>query len=131
MRKRILIIEDEENLLELLRINIERRDFDVEYAITGEEGLQRAMAHPPDALLLDVRLPGMDGWEVCRRLREHPATKDLTIIFLTAAAQKEDRENAFASGGDYFLTKPFDMGYLIEILNNAGEPSAQAHHSNR
>ncbi len=119
MAGRILIIEDEEDVVELLRINLARRGFDVAVAMTGEEGLDKAAQETPAVILLNVRLPGMNGFDVCRRLREDPRTQGVFIIFVTAAAQQSDYETARSCGADGFLTKPFDMGELLRTIQTA------------
>ncbi len=116
MNKKVLVIEDEQPIIELLRINMVRRGYDLIIADTGEEGIQRAYEERPAAAILDVRLPGIDGWEVCRRLRQNPATKQTFIVFLTAAAQESDRRRAEECGADYFLAKPFDIAHLLDVL---------------
>lgn len=119
MAHRILIIEDEEDLVELLRINLARRGFDVSVAMTGEEGLVKAAQERPAVILLNVRLPGINGWEVCRRLRGDAGTAGAFIIFVTAAAQREDFSMAKDCGADAFMTKPFDVRELLQYINEA------------
>jgi DNA-binding response OmpR family regulator len=120
MNRKVLVIEDEQPIIELLKINMVRRGYHLIIADTGEEGLEQAFAHHPEAALLDVRLPGIDGWEVCRRLRENPATANMCIVFLTAAAQQSDKQRASECGADYFLAKPFDIAQLLDILGRSG-----------
>ncbi len=125
MAQRILIIEDEEDVVELLRINLVRRGFDVSVAMTGEEGLRKAAMERPVVILLNVRLPGMNGWEVCRRLRENPATNKAYVIFVTAAAQQTDYSTAQDCGADAFMTKPFDIHELLLFINEAFRVEAE------
>jgi DNA-binding response OmpR family regulator len=116
MAKKILIIEDEENVAELLRINMCKRGYAVDVASDGAEGCRKVQADPPDVLFLNVRLPEMDGWEVCRRVKADPVLRRILVIFVTAAAQQGDRQKARESGGDYFVTKPFDMAELVRMI---------------
>ena len=116
MPKKILIIEDEENLVKLLSVNLKTRGFSVVAASDGEEGLEMAFAEMPDAVILDVRLPSIDGWEICQRLKNNEKTKHIPVIFLTAASQKKDAEKASEVGGDLYLTKPFDPLELADIV---------------
>lgn len=110
----VLVIEDEKALAELVRINLSLRGISVLTAGTGEEGLELAYSEHPKLILLDVRLPDLDGWEICRELKKK-TTDHWTpaIVFLTAATQKTDREKAKESGGDGFLEKPFEITDLV------------------
>ncbi|KMQ51337.1 Phosphate regulon transcriptional regulatory protein PhoB (SphR) [Chitinispirillum alkaliphilum] len=112
-KKKILIVEDEECLADLLKINIIRRGFDVFAISNGEDALVETAKIKPDIVILDVILPGINGYEVCRKLRANPETEDICIIILTAAAQKEDRIKAKQSGASHYVLKPFDLNELI------------------
>ncbi|MFP4418321.1 MAG: response regulator transcription factor [Chitinivibrionales bacterium] len=114
---RVLIIEDEENVVELLRVNMSRRGYTVSIARDGKSGLEMAFTLKPEAILLNVRLPDIDGWEVCRRIKQNPLTGDAFVVFVTAAAQKGQIEKAREAGSDYFMAKPFDINKLLEVLN--------------
>jgi two-component system alkaline phosphatase synthesis response regulator PhoP/two-component system response regulator VicR len=114
--KKIMIIEDEDNLIELLKVNLMAEGFSVSVASNGIEGLKRTEDERPDAVILDVRLPLMDGWKVCQRLKENAKTKSIPIIILTAASQKSDAAEAKRVGCDLFLTKPFDPIELVKIV---------------
>ena len=114
--KRILIIDDEENIRELLYVNLVSEEKEVETAVTGEEGLEKMAAFRPEIIIVDGRLPGIDGWEVCRRIRKSPAGINIKVIFLTASAQKTQRESALAAGADYFVSKPFDPAEISDII---------------
>lgn len=109
----ILIVEDEPDLLELLRYNLVREGYHVQVADTGEEGLRLARATPPDLLLLDLMLPGMDGLEVCRTLKSRPGTADIPIIMLTARGEESDIVRGLELGADDYVTKPFSPRVLL------------------
>ncbi|MFP4164440.1 MAG: response regulator transcription factor [Chitinispirillaceae bacterium] len=110
----VLVIEDEKALAELVRINLSLRGISVITAGTGEEGLKTAYSDHPRLILLDVRLPDLDGWEICRKLKGETADSWVpSVIFLTAATQKTDREKAREAGGDGFLEKPFEITDLV------------------
>lgn len=117
MKKKVLIIEDEENLIELLRVNLSAGGFDVLVANDGEDGLLKSFSETPNAIILDVRLPQIDGWKVCRELKGNAGTKNIPVIILTAASQKSDFEEAKNAGCDLFLTKPFDPLRLVKIVD--------------
>jgi len=116
--KKVLIIEDEKNLVKLLQVNLESRGFDVITAFDGEEGLEKAFTELSDVITLDIQLPKMDGWEVCKRIKSNPETKDMPVIFLTVIPQKEGGEKAKIAGADFYLTKPFDPSKLVDMIEN-------------
>jgi DNA-binding response OmpR family regulator len=106
--KRILVIEDDPDIALSLRLKLERDGgFAVETAKDGVEGLRLATDHPPDLVMLDVNLPGMDGFEVCRHLRKNPATAATPVIMLTARIDESDRVAGLELGADDYITKPF------------------------
>ena len=104
---KILIVEDEGNIRQLVRYNIEKEGFQVMEAADGLQGLRTAQREKPDLVLLDLMLPGMDGLEVCRTLKGTPATSALPIIMLTAKAEEVDKIIGLELGADDYMTKPF------------------------
>jgi len=128
MSKHILIIEDEEIIVELLRVNLEAHGYKVTAASTGEEALIRLFVESvePDIIILDVRLPGINGWNVCKRIKYNERTKGIPVVFLTAASQKRDVEKAKEVGGDLFLTKPFNPLSLVETITGMLNKTANA-----
>jgi DNA-binding response OmpR family regulator len=124
---RVLIVDDDPVILRLLQINFRLEGYEVDTATRGEEALERARSDRPDVVVLDVMMPGIDGWEVCRRLKETPEARNIPIIFLSARAQDEDRERGYALGVDEYVTKPFDPSHLVEIVRRLlAKHSAQA-----
>lgn len=113
--KTILIIEDEENMVEGLRFNLEARDYRVLAALDGETGLKKASIHDPDLIILDLMLPGINGYEVCKRLKE--LKPDLPIIMLTAKSQESDIITGLDLGADDYITKPFSILELLARIN--------------
>jgi DNA-binding response OmpR family regulator len=109
----VLVIDDEKDVLELLRYNFEKNGFDVIAARDGESGLKAAAASPPDAIVLDIMMPGLDGLGVCRRLREEPRTARIPIILLTAKAGEADRVVGLELGADDYVVKPFSPRELV------------------
>lgn len=109
--ERLLVVEDEAHLREVIADNLELEGYAVATVGNGLEALERARAERPDLMLLDVMLPGLDGFEVCRRLRE--ARDDTPILFLTARSSDDDRVRGLELGGDDFLGKPFDLRELM------------------
>lgn len=110
MAEKILVIDDEEYTVQLLGLLLERRGFEVYKAYGAEEGLRKAYRHQPDLVLLDIMMPDMDGWEVCKRLRE---MSDVPIIFLTARAEGRDVVKGLEIGADDYIVKPYDNEELV------------------
>jgi two-component system, OmpR family, alkaline phosphatase synthesis response regulator PhoP len=110
---RILIIEDEPDIADILKYNLERERYQVSTADSGEEGLTLAQETLPDLILLDLMLPGMDGLEVCRKLREDPRTRDLLVIMLTAKGTEADIVVGLTLGADDYIVKPFSTSEVI------------------
>ena len=108
--KSVLVVEDEENLLAAIRYNLEREGYRALTATDGEEGLRKAAQEDPDLLVLDVMLPVLDGFEVCRLVRRD---SDVPILFLTARDQEMDRVVGLELGADDYVVKPFSMRELL------------------
>jgi two-component system, OmpR family, alkaline phosphatase synthesis response regulator PhoP len=128
-RARILVVEDEEDILELVRFNLAKEGFQVDGLASGEEALRTVRAHPPDLLLLDLMLPGMDGLELCRLLRAEAATRSLPIVMLTAKGEEADVVTGLELGADDYITKPFSPRVLtarIKAVLRRGERAAPA-----
>jgi two-component system phosphate regulon response regulator PhoB len=109
----ILVIDDEKDVLELLRYNLEKNGFEVIAARDGESGLNAAASSPPDAIILDIMMPGLDGLTVCRRLRAEPRTARIPILLLTAKAGEADRVVGLELGADDYVVKPFSPRELV------------------
>ncbi|HID88996.1 MAG TPA: response regulator [Anaerolineales bacterium] len=115
---RILVIDDNMDLLQMIRLLLEERGgHQVILAAEGEDGLRKAMESPPDLAIVDIMMPGMNGYEVCRRLRREPATASIPIIVLTARGQDIDRKTALEAGADLHIPKPVTMSALLERVN--------------
>lgn len=122
---KILLVEDNEMNREMLSRRLVRKGFEVVIAVDGLQGVAMASTERPALVLLDMSLPGIDGWEVARRLRADPATQALPVIALTAHAMSEDRERALAAGCNEFDTKPVDLERLLGKMNSLLQPSPQ------
>ena len=105
--ERILMVEDEPLIAHMLRDCLAPLYVEVVHVTTGPEALEVALSHPPDLILLDVMIPGIDGFEVARQIKSDPRTSHLPIIFLTALAQVKDKVRGFQLGADDYITKPF------------------------
>jgi len=113
-KKRVLCIEDHDEMIELIRLILGRRGFEVEGAAGGREGLRSIQEHPPDLVLLDLMMPDMDGWEVYRQIKASGELKEIPVIAVTAKAQTVDRLlGLLIAGMDDFITKPFVADELV------------------
>jgi len=133
-RLKVLVIDDEENIIEFIRLGLRYEGFQVDSASDGEQGVIAAQRTNPDLVILDVMMPGIDGLEVCRRLRANPTTHDVPILMLTAKDEVKDRIIGLKTGADDYLTKPFDFDELLEriraILRRQNRSRATATGSN-
>lgn len=110
---RLLIVEDNEMNRDMLSRRLIKRGYEVDMAVDGEQGLAMARSNPPALILMDMSLPGLDGWEATRQLKTMPETRAVPVIALTAHAMAGDREKALAAGCDDFDTKPVDLPRLL------------------
>ncbi len=110
MARRVLIVEDDHNIADLLRLYLEKEGYEVIIAPDGVKGVERFRNEQPDLVLLDVMLPGMDGWGVCRAIRAEAKTP---IIMLTAKSETEDKVYGLKQGADDYITKPFEMKEVL------------------
>lgn len=111
MNKRILIIEDEPDLVKGLKLNLSDEGYDVDWAVNGLEGLRKAFETEPDLIILDIMLPEMDGFEVCRKIRQKNI--DTPVIMLTAKGEEIDKVVGLEIGADDYMTKPFSIRELL------------------
>jgi len=119
VEQRVLVIEDSASVRRLIEVCLRVLGVDVRSANDGTSGLEAIQQERPDAVVLDIGLPGLDGWEVLRRLRDDPDTADLKVLVLTAHAQPEMADRAAQGGADSFMTKPFrplDLRVQVEKL---------------
>lgn len=128
-KSRVLIVEDEKDIVELLKINLKREGYEVHSAITGEDGLAKARELKPNVVLLDLMLPGIDGMEVCRSLKQDSKTRGIPVIMLTAKADETDIVSGLEVGADDYLTKPFSTKVLVAhmraLLRRVKKPVAE------
>jgi two-component system alkaline phosphatase synthesis response regulator PhoP len=126
---RILIAEDERDVAELIRYTLDREGFEVVVATNGADALREARDSRPDLVLLDLMLPLVNGWELCRRLKQDPATGALPVIMLTARSEEGDKVLGFELGADDYVTKPFSTRELVArvraVVRRARPPEAE------
>ncbi len=116
---RVLVVDDEAPIRLLCRVNLEAEKMEVLEAADGIAGLEAARSEKPDVILLDVMMPGLDGWRVAEQLLDEPGTAEIPIIFLTARAEFRDRARGLDIGGVEYITKPFnpiELAPLVERL---------------
>ena len=113
---RVLVIDDEEPIRLLCRVNLEAEGMIVLEARDGATGIETARAATPDVILLDVMMPGLDGWSVAEELLDDPTTEDIPIVFLTARAELRDRARGLDLGGVEYITKPFNPLELAPLV---------------
>ena len=118
MPETILIVEDEEDVAEMIRYNLEKESYRTVVAYSGAEALKAAEAHAPDLVLLDILLPDLSGWEVCRILRDSTENHSIPIVMLTALSSEEARIKGLTLGADDFVTKPFSIKELLLRIRN-------------
>jgi DNA-binding NarL/FixJ family response regulator len=117
MSKRLLVVDDEPNLLRAVAACLKTEDYEVTTARSGQEALLRVVESVPDLIISDIRMPGMDGYKLARQLRGSPRTALVPIVFLTAKDETADRIEGFRAGIDAYLTKPFEPDELIAVVN--------------
>ena len=115
---RVLVIDDEAPIRLLCRVNLEAEGMDVLEAADGPAGLEKARAETPDVVLLDVMMPGLDGWRVAEELLDDPRTESIPIVFLTARAELRDRARGIDLGGVDYVTKPFNPVELAPLVRD-------------
>lgn len=126
---RILVVDDEEDILELVRYNLAREGYDVACETTGDGVLTRVRSEHPDLIILDLMLPGMNGLDVCRLLKNDPETGSIPVIMLTAKAEEADIITGLELGADDYIPKPFSPRVLVSrvkaVLRRTGEGPAE------
>lgn len=118
MTKRLLVVDDEPKLLRAVAVDLQGEGYDVSVARSGAEALISVAQKMPDLIISDIRMPGMDGYEFARRLRQNQSTALIPIIFLTAKDTTQDRIEGFRTGVDAYLTKPFEPDELLAVIDS-------------
>ncbi len=118
MSHKILIVEDEPNIIVPLQFSLEQKGYQIIVAGSGEEALEKISQAQPDLILLDIMLPGIDGYEVCENVRQNPETQGTKIIFLSAMGRDVDIARGVALAADAYIVKPFS---ILEVISKVGE----------
>jgi two-component system alkaline phosphatase synthesis response regulator PhoP len=128
MPRKILIIEDDTSTSQFLSYTMEHAGYQAITALDGIDGLKKALAEKPDLIILDIMLPGLDGFELCHRLRDwaraYAMPADIPVLVLSAKAQDADKSAAFKMGANYYIVKPADPAKIVDAVNNMLEESA-------
>ena len=114
---RILVIDDEPEITEIVKTFLEESGYRVAVVNSPSEAVEKARAFKPDVVLLDIMMPGVDGYDICQQLKADPQFAGVPIIFLTGKDRTDDMGRSFRSGGDMFIKKPFSCERLLEIVN--------------
>ncbi|WP_238581011.1 response regulator transcription factor [Streptomonospora alba] len=120
---RVLVVDDNEVIRQLIAVNLQLEGFEVHTAVDGEDCLARVGEIRPDVITLDIMMPRLDGWVAASRLREDPATCGMRVLLITARAQEDDVRRGQEIGVDAYLTKPFDPTELIRLVRELAEHS--------
>ena len=115
-KTRILVVEDDRSLSDILEYNLRNAGYEVFVARDGQDGIHQAQSKSPNLVVLDLMLPVMDGLQVCRRLRSDPATADICVLMLTAKSEEADQLVGYSMGADDYVTKPFSIKVLLERI---------------
>lgn len=116
--KKILIIEDDPEERLILRKELRKEGYIVYEAPTGEEGLKIFKEDKPDLVILDVMLPGIDGWEVLRRIKKGPLSRRVPVMMLTGKSEDKDKIKGYEIGADYYVTKPYNVAKLLPVIKS-------------
>jgi DNA-binding response OmpR family regulator len=119
MRKKILLVDDSNTILMMERMILKQSPYDLVMASSGEEAVDKALAERPDVILMDVVMPGIDGFEACRRIRKQEAIAATPIIMVSTRGEATNVESGFASGCNDYVTKPINTAELLAKLRNA------------
>jgi two-component system phosphate regulon response regulator PhoB len=116
--QKILVVDDEEDILELVKFNLLKEGFSVITALTGEEAIKAVLREHPDLIILDIMLPGLNGYEICRLIKANPDTAAIPIVMLTAKDAEGDELRGWEMGADDYITKPFSNKILLARVKN-------------
>jgi CheY-like chemotaxis protein len=118
VKKKILVVDDEVNSVFVLRCILEDKNYTVTEAYDGEAALRAVSIQKPDLVLLDVTMPKMSGYEVCKSIKSNPETKKIPVILVTGKDTAEDIKTALSNGANWFVRKPYDANYLLNMVAN-------------
>ena len=117
LQNKILLVDDEPNILTALSFLFEKEGYIVENAVDGDEAIEKSRTFQPNIIILDVMMPHLNGFEAAKKIRQIPSMDYTPIFFLTAKGSYNDKMKGYESGGEYYITKPFDNDHLIRLVN--------------
>jgi len=124
-KSKILVVDDNAYLVDILSFSLEMENYEVLKAYDGEEALQIIYNNTPDLILADIMMPKMDGFELCKKTKENPTSKDIPFLFLTAKGKLDDQLKGFSLGGDDYIVKPFNLNDLLKKIAKSIEHSKE------
>jgi len=127
MKKKILVIDDEETVRKFLRIHLGKFGYDVTEAADGQQAIDLLRKEHYDLIICDIMMPKRDGWEVMREIRSHTSTRDIPVIFLTAKNEDSDMFKGYEMGASYYITKPFTKSQLLFGVNLIFDKNKKVH----
>ncbi len=130
-RARVLVVEDEADVAELIRYNLTREGYGVVVASSGSDAIRSAREEPPDAILLDIMVPQLNGWEICRRLKQEADTRRIAVIMVSGRTEEGDKVLGFEMGADDYVTKPFSPRELVARVRAVLRRSRPAEEADR
>ena len=113
---KILLVDDEPNILVAIEFLFTKEGYQIQKAFDGQQAIEKVESFHPNIIILDVMMPGLDGFEVARRVRHMDGNDDIKIIFLTAKGTTQDKMKGYSTGGEYYLIKPFDNDELVNLV---------------
>lgn len=113
---KILVVDDEPDVVEILSYNLQKHDYTVHTAANGTDGINQARLHMPDLIILDIRMPGQSGLDACRELKQDELLRDIPVLFLTADSDEYTTMQAAEAGGEHFVTKPIRPGIIVGLV---------------
>ena len=113
---KILLVDDEPNILVAIEFQLTKEGYQIQKAFDGQQAIEKVESFHPNIIILDVMMPGLDGFEVARRVRHMDGNDDIKIIFLTAKGTTQDKMKGYSTGGEYYLIKPFDNDELVDLV---------------
>ncbi len=116
-QKKILVVDDEQDLVETIRLKLSSEGYKVEAAYTGIQALEKAKQSKPDLILLDIMMPELNGYQVCKKIKEDNTLKNIPVVMLTAKAQESDKFWGLETGADDYITKPFEFSSLLKTIS--------------
>ncbi|MFC1893741.1 response regulator transcription factor [Chloroflexota bacterium] len=125
-RRRVLVVDDDPGVLQILEVNLVHANFEVLLARTGTEALGKAASEKPDLILLDVMLPDLDGFNVCRRLKQSQQMSHIPVIIISARVESKDRMAGLAAGAEHYVTKPFAPTEVVALVKACFQRLEQA-----